>query len=93
MCGPLTATHWVASTWLLTIGVEEGYLMLQSFTLWRSNRQAMLFAAALTLLASGCLLRLFQRDAHLRPSAFVSSSFTQVHVPPPPPPPPPYHHP
>ena len=78
MCGPLTWTHFVAAGWLLTIGIEEGYLCYQSYSLWKANRQARSFASALVLLAIGCVLRWHQRDAHVRPSLFTEPSVTQL---------------
>lgn len=77
-CGPLKITHFIAMGWLLTIMCEEGYLCWRSPALWRSNRQARLFAAALVLLCLGALLRWHQRYGHVRESLFQAPSITQL---------------
>ena len=78
MCGPLTLTHVIACGWLLTIAAEEAYLCFQSYSLWKSNRMARVFALALALLFLGCLLRFYQRDAHVWTSHYQQPSITQL---------------
>ena len=78
MCGPLLPNHYVAAAWLLTIFAEELYLFCQSPTLWGSNRRAVLFTCSLLLLLAGVVLRFYQRDAHIRPSAFTTPTITRL---------------